>query len=477
MTRVIFSTFLRRFTVTTTTADKDFDAALAEAVAELNAAAGDHWDIRLDHLAELARGLCEQYPERYKEIHTALRDACRDTGLLDTAGSQSVDGFIRQGFGLAPGYHTVKMFDDEVFERVETLRVDREARQQLDLEESDGSWQPVDLSRWRDGVAVETIRPTLGMARNDGVQLIYPGAEHSILGQTESGKTWLALNCVATELQAGHPVVYVHYEEPREDSTIERLLLLGVDIDTIVKYLRFVGPGERVRPELVTALLHPAPTLVVHDGVNEAMSLMGLGMDVDGASEFRRLLVTPFRRVGAATIACDHMPMDHDAGRVDAYGSVHKGNALDGARIMLENVEPFGRGMRGRSKVFVTKDRPGYLRQYGRPTRFPGKVYLGTLVVDATTGPGFAMAFAAPTDADETQTKAGADLATIVYDIVAAMPGHTVNSGRDLLREVRKPGHKLTDAKIRSVVDDLVATGRLIHVSGRRGANTYTAVL
>ena len=85
--------------------------------------------------------------------------------------------------------------------------------------------------------------------------------------------------------------------------------------------------------------------------------------------------MTPFRAVGAATIACDHLPMNVTAGRTVAYGSVHKGNALDGARIMLENVEPFGRAMRGVSRVLVTKDRPGYLRAHGsrlehRPRHF-----------------------------------------------------------------------------------------------------------
>ena len=104
--------------------------------------------------------------------------------------------------------------------------------------------------------------------------------------------------------------------------------------------------------------------------------------DADGASEFRRRLVTPFLKVGAASIACDHLPMNPAPGRRDAYGSVHKGNALNGARIQLENTEPFGRGMRGVSHVFVTKDRPGYLRTKGRATKVPGKTYMGTLVVD-----------------------------------------------------------------------------------------------
>ena len=76
------------------------------------------------------------------------------------------------------------------------------------------------------------------------------------------------------------------------------------------------------------------------------------------------------------------MPMERDAGRRDAYGTVHKGNALDGARIMLENTAPFGRRMRGVSYVFATKDRPGHLRAHGRPRKTPAKTFMGTLVVD-----------------------------------------------------------------------------------------------
>ena len=34
------------------------------------------------------------------------------------------------------------------------------------------------------------------------------------------------------------------------------------------------------------------------------------------------------------------------------------------------------------SHEFVTKDRPGHLLTHGRPTKTPGKTYIGTLVVD-----------------------------------------------------------------------------------------------
>jgi hypothetical protein len=88
------------------------------------------------------------------------------------------------------------------------------------------TWEPVDLGPWLRG-EIEQPHPALGISRSDGLQLLYPGREHAVLGETESGKTWFALGCVAAELTAGHYVVYIHYEEGDPASTIERLQLLG----------------------------------------------------------------------------------------------------------------------------------------------------------------------------------------------------------------------------------------------------------
>ncbi len=197
------------------------------------------------------------------------------------------------------------------------------------------TWEPVDLGPYLRG-EIQRPQPSIGAARTDGLHLIYPGREHAILGETESGKSWLALLSVIAELTRGHWVVYIHYEEGDPGSTIERLLLLGADPAAITERLRFVAPSKPVQADWVDALLDPAPTLVIHDGINEAMALIGADiMAIDGAANFKRRLVTPFLRAGAASIACDHFPKDRDGRGRDAYGSVHKGNALDGARIVL----------------------------------------------------------------------------------------------------------------------------------------------
>jgi hypothetical protein len=121
------------------------------------------------------------------------------------------------------------------------------------------------------------------------------------------------------------------------------------------------------------------------DGVNEAMSLNGWGIrEEDGAGAFRRHLVKPFTQAGAAVLSLDHVVKDREKRDRGPLGSIHKGNGLSGSLILLENAEPFGRGMRGASHVFVTKDRPGFLRREGRPGKLPGKTFMGTLAVDDT---------------------------------------------------------------------------------------------
>lgn len=105
--------------------------------------------------------------------------------------------------------------------------------------------------------------------------------------------------------------------------------------------------------------------------------------DPDGAAAYRRRIVKPFTKVGAAVLSLDHVVKDPDKNRGGyALGSVHKGNGLNGALFLLENQEAFGKGTRGVSHIFVTKDRPGRLRQEGQPTKISRKTILATMVVD-----------------------------------------------------------------------------------------------
>jgi len=342
------------------------------------------------------------------------------------------------------------------------------------------SWRPLDLGPYLRG-EIERITPTIGIYRSDGMQLLYPGKEHTCIGEMEAGKSWFALACAAAELLAGHRVTYIHFEESDPSDTIERLQLLNVPAPIIFSMFRFIGPEQPATAyALAELIVEGMPSLVILDGVNEAMALHGQGIrDEDGAASYRRRLVKPFTRVGAAVLSLDHVVKSPEHRGRSPIGSVHKGNGITGSLIVLENAEPFGRGARGCSHVFVTKDRPGHLRQHGRPGKDAGKTYLGTLVVDdsQTFGPDFTMKFFAPTPDDNNATDGATtnQLADDVHAVILALEGQTVSSERSLFAEIRKAGHTVREARVRNTLDDLIAAGRLVEVTGKRGAKGYKA--
>ncbi|MBX7433476.1 hypothetical protein JDV09_15350 [Mycobacterium sp. Y57] len=327
------------------------------------------------------------------------------------------------------------------------------------------TWEPLDLGPHLLGEITQP-QPSIGAVRSDGLRMIYPGREHAILGETESGKTWFALACVAAELAAGNTVVYIHFEESDPGSTIERLRLLGVDTALIASRLLFVAPGRPARAEWIRPLIESRPTLVVLDGVNEAMSLIGADiMAADGAANFRRLLVTPFLKNRACTLACDHLPKNVEGRGRDAYGSVHKGNAIDGARFVMENVAPFGRRMRGRSNVFVTKDRPGQLRAHGKPTKLPGKTFVGTFVVDdsETVGPDFTVRFFAPKDDQDDDSSSGDAATTPLMEALwtSVFNRGSVSSRSQIIAAAQNDRHKFRRADAFDAINRLFDLERL----------------
>lgn len=336
------------------------------------------------------------------------------------------------------------------------------------------SWKPIDLAPYINGT-VERPEPSLGLSRSDGLRLIYPGKEHAVIGEMESGKSWFAIACAAAELEAGNRVVYMHFEETDPADTVERLQALGVADQKILGRFAFVGPDVRVTPAALAGVLTPAPTLVILDGVNEAMSLHRLAIrEEDGAAQFRRLLVKPCTATGAATVALDHVVKDREKRGRDALGSVHKGNGLNGVIIMLETAEPFGRGVRGRSHVYVTKDRPGHLRRGGRAGGTPGKTFLGELVVDDTrTSVSYLdLQFYAPVehaavkavDRDEADDNA---VLTGIQKLASARKAAT-------LRTIRAVVKGISNARIDDSLARLVVDGQLDEQPGPRNSRIFT---
>ncbi|MET8134662.1 AAA family ATPase [Streptomyces sp. NPDC005251] len=243
------------------------------------------------------------------------------------------------------------------------------------------TWQAQSIDDVLEGT-YERPRPAVGR-RDDGIGLFYPGRMNTVISETEGGKTWLALTVALQEMNKGNHVLYIDFEDDR-GGVVGRLLVLGGNADVIRARFHYVRPENRPTPaDLVdlAQLLELKPTLAVVDGVTEAMSLYGQDiLDNKGTASFGRELLRPLKTSGAAVVTLDHVVKDRDKQGRNPIGAVHKINGLDGVLYMLENVQPLGIGLVGRSRVRIGKDRPGQIRRHGLPNK-NGTFWLMDMVV------------------------------------------------------------------------------------------------
>jgi len=247
------------------------------------------------------------------------------------------------------------------------------------------SWTPVDLTDVLSGTWLPP-QPTVGL-RDDGKGLFYPGRAHSIAGEPEGGKTWLALSACLDEMHAGRNACYVDFEDT-EGSVVGRLLTLGTTRETIRKHFHYIRPEGEINVREFEETLHDLqPTLTVLDGVTEGLALHGLDplSNLDWA-RFSRKVIRRITESGSAAVALDHLTKSSEGRGRWAIGAQHKLAGLDGAAYILENRAPFGVGLTGRSTIRIAKDRPGQLRCNALPGTL---MWYGDLVV-ASKGQEFA---------------------------------------------------------------------------------------
>jgi hypothetical protein len=228
------------------------------------------------------------------------------------------------------------------------------------------SWWPVDLAAVLSSDNPEP-EPTI-LARDDKKCLFYPGKVNALLGESESGKTWVALHAAAQELTAGHDVAYVDFEDTAPGVT-GRLTALGIDRDALLQHLTYIAPEEgwsaQAVADLGETLASRDRTLIVLDGVNAAMTLLGLDTNsTTDATKFAQVLLDRLARTGAAVVTIDHVAKNKETRGKGGIGSQAKRAMIRGCAISVEVVTPFGRGMVGKLKLFVDKDRPGYVRGF-----------------------------------------------------------------------------------------------------------------
>ena len=227
-----------------------------------------------------------------------------------------------------------------------------------------GSWTPVDLADVLSG-NYEAPEPKI-CRRSDGRSLFYPGRTHSVASEPEAGKTWLALLACSQEILAGRNVVYVDFEDDAA-GIVGRLRCMGCSDENIRKHFSYLRPSEPIEhqaEDFFARVVDTQPSLVVIDGVTEAMVNEGLSLiSNDDVAEFHSRLARPLADCGAAVVSLDHVVKKRQDQARTAIGGIHKLAAISGAAYKLEGGEPFAVGRTGRSHLSVTKDRPGQVRR------------------------------------------------------------------------------------------------------------------
>lgn len=364
-----------------------------------------------------------------------------------------------------------------------------------DNAEQPSSWAPVDMAAALDNE--NDLTPTI-LARSDGAHLFYPGKVHSVHGESESGKTWLALCAAAECLNAGKSVLFVDFEDDAV-SVGKRLLLLGVPQAVVVDAALFGYVRPEVEPKdgdelnAFGDLLSRQFTLAVIDGVTESMDLFGLsGKDNDDIATWHRKLPKAISRAtGAAVVCVDHVTKDPGTRGRFALGGQHKMAGLDGAAFIIEPDKPFARGLAGEASVRVGKDRPGCLRGLGGRWRKSDRTQLvATFGLDSTAPAGITWTLDAPLDMnaaghiDNSATggpparpKWCMEHVSRYWEMTTDLEKRSTRQTVDALYTL----HKATGSKIgrdtwRHAVDVLVTEGYATWVAGKRNSHLHTSL-
>jgi hypothetical protein len=239
------------------------------------------------------------------------------------------------------------------------------------------SWWPRDL----DGVISghETEPDPTHLTRGDGPSMFYSGRVNGLIGESESGKTWVALHATSQELAKGQPVLYLDFEDSAP-GIINRLRKLGTT-DQHLTNLTYIAPDEGLsvpaKSDLGEALALASASLVIIDGFNAAMTLMGLDINSNNdATQFAQVLLKPIAATGACVVYVDHVPKSREARGKGGIGAQAKRAMTTGCALTVTVTEPFGEGQAGRLHLTVDKDRPGKVRARSYAAKHAGDVVI-----------------------------------------------------------------------------------------------------
>lgn len=316
---------------------------------------------------------------------------------------------------------------------------------------ADSSWIPKEIGEYQLEADVE---PTM-LRREDGHAILYPGKINAIFGESESGKTWVALEAVRQELEAGNTVFYIDFEDSAR-GILNRLKTLKTPTERFKAFL-YANPDSPHTPAVSEALMASLseykPSLVVVDGVNAAMNLMGLDLEKNkDATHFSQTILRPLRTFGSGILTIDHVTKSKDNRGNYAIGAQAKRADIDGVAVSVSVEQPFGRGIDGALSLTVTKDRPGFVRAI-----CPDAKTLGIANIKSDANFGIKLSITGGTvkvSTREQKMEAVSDL--------LKRTGYEM--GRNEIAEhLRREGHSIANDDLKLVIEGLLAKGAISH--------------
>jgi hypothetical protein len=272
--------------------------------------------------------------------------------------------------------------------------------------DEESSWKPIALKDYYDGLFATPIATIL--KRTDGNGLIYTGRVHSIYGESESGKSWVAQIASAEMLKDDKKVIYIDFESDAVD-IVNRLKSLGVSRANLLQYFTYIrpdGPREADDPYWQAILESGSAELIIIDGVTESLTMWGgETKDNDAITRWMRIFPrTVATASGAAVVLIDHITKNAETRGRFAIGGQAKLATIDGAAYLVEPLEALAPGRVGSLTMRVTKDRPGYIRKIAGMWRKSDRTQEAAVFVIDSTRPLMQYAITVPLLEDELES-------------------------------------------------------------------------
>jgi hypothetical protein len=229
------------------------------------------------------------------------------------------------------------------------------------------SWLPLDLDALWDNADVRKL-PTI-LYRTDKHAMFYKGETHSVHGESESGKSWVAQVAAIEVLRSGGLVLYLDYESD-EREILARLRTLGLERKWLARfyYVKPDGPRDAYFATLLTDIFD----LCVIDGVTAALATEPdtKSNDNDAVTVWDKALPRRIAKsTGAAVVMVDHVVKAQDGRGRFAVGAQAKMSNVSGSAFYVDVESVLRVGQVGVLRIYVAKDRPSGVREHAGPMR------------------------------------------------------------------------------------------------------------